>query len=258
MNKTLTAALAFTLLCMLLLSGCGSSSTTSTSSNGSSLVTVSIGGNGKSASLNVRPTTLFARAELKLKQVWRESLAYAAPFPDTVKKFRITATAPDMQPSILTLNLPSGLDEAVTGTFEVPNGIARIFTGELLNLDNKPVYRKITEPYNLAGNPVTVEFSGWGDPVAPLGTVVVIGTVTDNSATRVPVPGATVTFSNGNISKTATTGPTGLYFIEITPGAYNVTIIKTGYSSPPAPSNVTVQASPTGEFITIDLSVSQL
>ena len=259
MSKTLTAAaLAFTLLCALLLSGCGSSSKPTTSSNGSSLVTVSIGGNGKTAALKVRPATFLARAELRLKRAWRESLAYAAPFPDAVKQLRVTVTAADMQPGILTLNLPSGLDEAVTGSFEVPNGAARIFMGELLNLDNKPVYRKISEPYNLVGEPVTVEFSGWGEPVAPLSTVVVIGTVSDNSATHAPVTGATVTFINGNSSKSATTGPTGQYFIEVTPAAYNITITKTGYASTPVPSNVTVQPSPTGEFITIDLSLSPL
>jgi hypothetical protein len=258
MNKRLTAALAFTLLCALLLGGCGSSSTTSTSANGSSLVTVSIGGNGKVASLKVRPTTLLARMELKLKRLWQDSLAYASPFPDTVKKFRVTVTAADMQADSLTLNLPSALDEAVSGSFEVRNGAARVFTGELLNLDNKPVYRKISEPYNLVGNPVTVEFSGWGDPVAPLSTVVVIGTVSDNSANNAPISGATVTFNNGNSTKTATTGPTGLYFIEVTPGAYSITVAKTGFASTPAPSNVAVQPSPTGEFVTINLSVSQL
>ena len=249
MNKTLTAALAFTLLCALLLSGCGSSSTTATSSNGSSLVTVSIGGNGKAASLKVRPATLLARAELKLKRAWRESLAYATPFPDTVKKFRVTVTAPDMQPSILSLNLPSGSEE-VTGTFEVPNGAARIFTGELLNLDNKPVYRKISEPYNLVGNPVTIMFSGW-ELTAPLGTVVVVGTVTDR-ATGAPLTGATVTFGS---NPPVTTSVIGMYFIELAPGTYPVRVSVAGYTSPS--QNIPVEPSPTGDFTVVDLVISQ-
>lgn len=250
MNKTITAALAFTLFCVLLLSGCGSSSMTSTSSNGNSLVTVTIGSNGKVASLKVSPTTLLARVELKLKWAWRESLAYAAPFPDTVKKFRVTVTAADMQPSVLTLNLPSGLDEVVAGSFEVPNGAARIFTGELLNLDNKTVYRKISEPYNLTGNPVTVSFSGW-EVRAPLGTVVVIGTVSD-SATGAPLTGATVTYGTYT---PVTTSPIGMYYTELAPGTYNVAVAKTGYVT--TNRNVTVVPSPTGEFITIDVTISQ-
>ncbi|HIJ88247.1 MAG TPA: hypothetical protein HPP97_11305 [Desulfuromonadales bacterium] len=172
MYTRLTTTVAFTLLYALLLSGCGSSPTASTSSKGSSLVTVSIDGNGKTASLKVRPATLLARTELELKRVLRESLAYAAPFPETVQKVRVTVTGADMQASILTLNLPPGLNEAVTGSLEVPNGAARIFTGELLNLDNIPVYRKISEPYNLVGEPVTVSFSGW-ETTAQLGTALV-------------------------------------------------------------------------------------
>lgn len=250
MNKRLTAVLAITLLCALLLSGCGSSSTTSTSSNGNSLVTVSISGNGKIASLNVRPSTLLARAELKLKRAWRESLAYAAPFPITVNRFRVTATAADMQAKSLILNLPSGSEE-VTGIFEVPNGIARTFTGELLNLDNKPVYRKISEPYNLIGEPVTVSFSGW-EVTAPLGTVVVIGTVSD-TATGAPLTGATVTFDSFS---SFTTSVIGMYYIEVAPGTYNVSVAKTGYVT--TNRSVTVAPSPTGEFVTVDLSVSQL
>jgi hypothetical protein len=139
MNKPqITFALSFLVFTMFLLNGCGSSS--SSTPKGSSLVTVTISSSGKSASLNIRQATVFARAGLKLRAALRSSLAIAAGVPVEVNIIRITVEASDMNTIVRTIPVQVG-QQVVTDTFEVPNGLRRLFTVDALDSGSNIVFR---------------------------------------------------------------------------------------------------------------------
>lgn len=153
MNKILRLVPALLLLAALfMISGCGSSSTESKSA---SLVTVSIGSNGTTASLAIRPMTLLARAELRLRKAWRTGLAVAAGIPATVKNINITVTAANM--ATINRNIQIAGQQEVTDTFEVPNGTGRLFSIHALDLSGKSIY-SAEVLRDLFGVPVGISF----------------------------------------------------------------------------------------------------
>lgn len=153
MNKILRLVPALLFLAALfMINGCGSSSTESKSA---SLVTVSIGSNGTTASLAIRPMTLLARAELSLRKAWRNGLAVAAGIPATVKNITITVTAANM--ATINRNIQIAGQQEVTDTFEVPNGTGRLFSIHALDLSGKSIYSAETLR-DLQGLPVEIFF----------------------------------------------------------------------------------------------------
>lgn len=246
MNKLLTLIVASILSGALLLSGCGSSGSTAKEV---SLVTVNIGGNGKLVSLSVRPATLVARAEVMFKKALRAGIAFAAGIPSTVQSVRITVSASDITSIIRTHQVLAGSQE-VTDTFEVPNGTDRKFTVEALNIGGNTIYTAPTETVSLNGEAISLSFNM--EAAAPLGSVIVYGTVTADSATGDPLAGATVTFGS---NPPVTTGPIGMYVADLAPGSYTVTASLAGYT----PYSGTVQIAPSadGGFVTVNIVMTR-
>jgi hypothetical protein len=227
------------------MSGCGSSAT---EFKGTSLVTITIGGSGKTASLAVRPATLVTRAGLQLSRVWYTGKAIAAGItPPEVKGIRITVTASDM--ATINRNVQVLGQQDISDTFEVPNGPARLFTIDALNSGGIPIYSS-SATRDLSGSAVEVSFDmkpinyTVTATVGPNGTITPSGestvssgqtlsyTITPNSGYNI----ANVSGCNGNLSgSTYTTG--------VITGACTVTA---GFSPAPPVTYIVSTSFPTG------------
>ena len=242
MNKIQTMILALLLFPALFLSGCGSSS--STESNGSSIVTLKIASSGKTASISVTSATVLAKAEMRLRKALRASLAIAAGVPQGVNTIRTTVTAANM--TTITRSIPVQVGQLdITDSFEVPNGLNRLFTVDALDIRGTSLYNG-QATRDLKGTAVEIAFTMQA-------TVLVNGFVFDNFS-EAAIDGAIVTFGN---NAPVTTNPKGNYFINLIPGTYSVTITAPGYI-PAQLENVIVNQPTTGASVNINFFLSQL
>lgn len=189
MNKTLILVPALLLIAaMFMLTGCGSSST---ESKNSSLVTVSIGNSGKTASLTIRPATLLALADMQLKKAWRTGLAIAAGIPPAVKNVTITVTAANM--ATIYRNIPTLGQQEITDSFEVPNGEGRLFSVHALDSAGRSIY-SAESLWDLFGLPVDISFDMNPDYLTVTPTPVAHGNISPANPQPV-VSGSTTQFT---------------------------------------------------------------
>lgn len=105
---------------------------------GHSLVTLTIGGDGRTASLKAEDDTVFAQAGRWLKKVAAPQTAVAA-IPSTVYKVIFSISGPDME-TITRAALVSG-QTSISETFEVPSGDGRHFLVKAADSYGTVVYR---------------------------------------------------------------------------------------------------------------------
>ena len=217
MKQFLTMVLVGTaLVAAFCLGGCGSGGSNS-SAKGTSLVTISVGKDAKTATLNIERNTLFARLRMYARQALRFSTALAA-VPPEVARISIIVTAADM--ATITEKVPI-IDP--TATLVVPNGKSRKFTAEAYNIGGKTMYRSPEQVRDLTGEPVTLVFALNN---APLGNQTVLtGAVTDG-ATGNALADASLTFTPaaGGAPTSTTTSPIGKYALTLDSGDYTVTV----------------------------------
>ncbi len=140
-------------LLLAITAGCGGGS--SAVNSGSSLVSISVGGNGKSARISIEKNTFFARAGfLARKFIASAGSAFAAiPAGVTEIEFTISGPEPDFQPQSRKVPVVSGGVD-ITEQFVVPNGNKRRFLVEANNISGH-LYRG-ENTVDLTGIPITV------------------------------------------------------------------------------------------------------
>ena len=197
--RTLRLARKYNLVSCLIILGfltsCGSggggavTSTTSSSTAGNSLVSVTVGGSGQSASLRAEKDTFLARAALWMNKAIRSDSAIAA-IPAPVNSITFTISASDM--TTITKDVSVAGQTSITETFSVPNGNARNFLVAAKDSAGTVLYKGSTTA-NLDGSAVTLDINmSAGDTAAPT----VSSTSPANNATGVPVSAPIiVTFS---------------------------------------------------------------
>jgi hypothetical protein len=165
------------------------------SAGGTSLVTITVGDNGQSASLKVEKNTLFAQAKMLLKKFLRSDEAVAA-IPSEVYKIVFTISGPGM--STMTKEVLVAGQTSITETFSVPNGNDREFLVEAEDSSNPPIvlYRGKATDVNLDGTPVKLPPIQMEAVVVDTTPPTVISTSPANNETGAAVTSAiTITFS---------------------------------------------------------------
>ena len=188
--KKLLIILLLGLLAINVSCGGGSGS----SSAGTSLVTITVGDSGQSATLKVEKNTLFAQARLFLKKLVPDA-AFAA-VPSEVYKIVFTISGPGM--STMTKDVLVAGQTSITETFSVPNGNDRDFRVEAEDSSNPPIvlYRGEALDIDLDGTPVTLPPIQMDPVIVDTTPPTVISTSPANNETGVAVTSAlTITFS---------------------------------------------------------------
>ena len=128
------------LMLMAITAGCGGGS--SSVGSDSSIVTITVGGNGQSASVKIERNTFFVQVRMFVRNLMKSSSAVAA-IPQNVTDIFFTISAPGM--TTFTRDVPVSGRSTITETFTVPNGKNRHF---------------LVKAKDAAG---TVQFCGWQD-----------------------------------------------------------------------------------------------
>jgi hypothetical protein len=136
MKNRSTYIICFLALLPALLVGCGSLGTDGSSSSGSTSVTVSIGG-------------LSTTSEYGMEVVPPSSFSYKP----HIENIRITITSDDMAPVERTISVSREAD--ISESFEVDNGLNRVFSGEALDEFETTLYEG-SNSVDLDGEPVDI------------------------------------------------------------------------------------------------------
>lgn len=151
--KTSIMTLIFAVMTAGLVSCGGGGGASSTS--GKSLVSITVGGSGETASIKAESDTILAESKLLFKELIKSDEAFAA-IPSNVARITFTVSAADMI-TIIKNDIVSGQTE-ITETFSIPNGNNRYFLVEAKDADGIVLYRGSTSA-NLDGNTVTLQIN---------------------------------------------------------------------------------------------------
>jgi protocatechuate 3,4-dioxygenase beta subunit len=261
MKRHYLKILSIFVLCLGILASCGgggAGSSSSSVSSGSSLVSLSVGGSGQTASLKIEKNTLFVQAKKWFNDLINTDEVIAG-IPSNVSTITFTISAPDLT-TITKTDLVSG-QSSITETFTVSNGNSRHFAIYASDSNGAVLYTGSSDA-DLNGSAVTLNISMVATAAV---TYTISGTVTD--ATGKALSGATVTLTgatagtsaaissksaSGNLpiimastgSSTTTTDASGQYtFAGLASGTYSISVSLSGYSFSPSSSTVTVSNS---------------
>ena len=184
--KKLLIILLLALLTINVSCGGGSGS----SSAGTSLVTITVGDSGQSATLKVEKNTLFAQAKIFLNKFLRSDEAVAS-IPSNVNKITFTISASDM--ATMTKDVLVQGQTSIRETFSVPNGRDRYFLVEAKDILDRVTHHGEATDVDLDGTPIALSIYMTSVDITP---PTVISTSPANNETGVAVTTAIViTFS---------------------------------------------------------------
>lgn len=169
MKRPLTI-LATIVLSAAVIYACGSTIPT----GNTSFVTISIGGDSRTAKLHAEQATAWMRFKYFLAdaKIMPEAQAYV---PSVVQVIVVTVSAADITTPIVGIDTLTPDQTSSTIRIEVPNGAARVFTVEGIRGIDSTTYYRGTAATDLDGTevnlPVSMNFVGpgiWVDPAQPL------------------------------------------------------------------------------------------
>jgi protocatechuate 3,4-dioxygenase beta subunit len=260
--------LSISLLFLILLAACGGGGGGSSSVSGesSSLVSLTVGGSGQTASLRIEKNTLFAQAKKWINDLIKADDVIAG-IPSNVSKITFNISASDMT-TITKTDSVSG-QSSITETFTVPNGNSRHFAVSAYDSAGTVVYTGSTDT-DLSGSAVTLDISMTATTTA---TYSISGTVADTNGKGLSGATVTLTGATGGTStvissqtvpgpraailtrmrsSTTTTDASGQFtFTGVASGTYTISVSLSGYSFSPSSSTVTVgNSNITGQLFT--------
>ncbi|MEW6068143.1 MAG: hypothetical protein AB1610_07625 [Nitrospirota bacterium] len=140
------------LIIIAFLISCGSDTIPSNSNTNTSLVSITVGSDGKTASLKIEENTLFARAKMFFKKMLRPDEVVAA-IPTNVNKIVFLIAASDM--TSITREVTVSGQTSITENFTVPNGNNRHFVVDAYDFSGTILYSGDSFS-NLDGTDVTL------------------------------------------------------------------------------------------------------
>src|SRR5208283_2218315 len=158
MKRHYLKILSISFLILVLLSSCGgggAGSSSSSAGGSSSMVSLTVGGSGQTASLRIEKNTLFAQAQRWFNDMIKTDEVIAG-IPSDVSRITFTISAPDIT-TISKTDAVSG-QSSITETFSVSNGNNRLFAITAYNASGTAVYTGSTNA-SLNGSAVTLNIT---------------------------------------------------------------------------------------------------